>query len=38
MTTIHIPPGDGQKYPMIDGDHVAKAVVHDTHGASRSSR
>jgi len=29
MTTIHIPPGTGQHYPMIDGDHVAKAAVHD---------
>ena len=33
MTTIHIPPGEGQHYPMIDGDHVAKAAVHDTNGA-----
>ena len=33
MTTIHIPPGGGQSYPMIDGDHVAKAAVHDTEGA-----
>ena len=33
MTTIHIPPGEGQHYPMIDGDHVAKAAVHDTEGA-----
>ena len=33
MTTIHIPPGEGQSYPMIDGDHVAKAAVHDTNGA-----
>ena len=33
MTTIHIPPGEGQRYPMIDGDHVAKAAVHDTNGA-----
>lgn len=33
MTTIHIPPGEGQHYPMINGDHVAKAAVHDTEGA-----
>ena len=33
MTTIHIPPGEGQTYPMIDGAHVAKAAVHDTNGA-----
>ena len=33
MTTIHIPPGEGQRYPMIDGDHVAKAAVHDANGA-----
>lgn len=33
MTTIHIPPGEGRHYPMIDGDHVAKAAVHDTNGA-----
>src|SRR5688500_9434429 len=33
MTTVHIPPGEGQSYPMIDGDHVAKAAVHDTNGA-----
>ncbi|CUR54806.1 conserved hypothetical protein [metagenome] len=33
MTAIHIPPGEGQSYPMIDGDHVAKAAVHDTNGS-----
>ena len=33
MTTIHIPPGEGQSYPMIDGDHVVKAAVHDSDGA-----
>lgn len=33
MTTIHVPPGQGVHYPMIDGDHVAKAAVHDTNGA-----
>ena len=38
MSSIHIPPGEGQTYPMIDGDHVAKAAGHDTNGPSRSSR
>ena len=33
MTTIHIPPGQGETYRMIDGDHIAKAAVHDTNGA-----
>ena len=33
MTTIHIPPGEGTSYPMIDGDHVAKVAVHDSNGA-----
>ena len=33
MSSIHIRPGEGQTYPMIDGDHVAKAAVHDTNGA-----
>jgi quercetin dioxygenase-like cupin family protein len=33
MTTIHVPPGQGTHYPMIDGDHVAKVAVHDNHGA-----
>lgn len=33
MTTIHIPPGQGETYPMIDGEHVAKAAIHDTTGA-----
>ena len=33
MSSIHIPPGEGQTYPMIDGDHVAKAAVHGTNGA-----
>lgn len=33
MTTIHIPPGEGEHYPMIDGDHVAKVAVNDTSGA-----
>jgi quercetin dioxygenase-like cupin family protein len=33
MTTIHVPPGEGRHYPMIDGDHVAKAVVQDSVGS-----
>src|SRR4029450_1777473 len=33
MTPIHVRPGEGHHYPMIDGDHVAKAVVQDADGA-----
>ena len=33
MTAIHVPPGEGRHYPMIDGDYVAKAVVHDSAGS-----
>ncbi|HEY5877539.1 MAG TPA: cupin domain-containing protein [Nakamurella sp.] len=33
MTTIHVPAGEGRRYPMIDGDHVAKAAVQDAGGA-----
>ena len=33
MTTIHVPPGEGQSYPMIDGAHVVKAAVEDAEGA-----
>jgi quercetin dioxygenase-like cupin family protein len=33
MTTIHIPPGAGHHYRMVDGDHVAKASGRDTGGA-----
>ena len=33
MTTVYIPPGAGHSYQMIDGDHVAKAAIHDTNGA-----
>lgn len=33
MTTIHVPPGVGQSYAMIDGDHIAKAAVQDAAGA-----
>ena len=33
MTTVHVRPGEGQHYPMIDGDHIAKAAVHDAGGS-----
>ncbi|TNC44660.1 cupin domain-containing protein [Mumia zhuanghuii] len=33
MSTVHIPPGEGRHYPMIDGDHVAKVAVRDDCGA-----
>jgi quercetin dioxygenase-like cupin family protein len=33
MSTVHVPPGEGRHYPMIDGDHVAKAAVEDAVGA-----
>lgn len=33
MTAIHVPPGEGKHYPMIDGDHVAKATVQDSAGS-----
>jgi hypothetical protein len=33
MSTIHIPPGEGRHYPMIDGDHIAKTAVDDPCGA-----
>jgi len=33
MTTIHVQPGEGLRYTMIDGDHVAKATVQDAAGA-----
>jgi quercetin dioxygenase-like cupin family protein len=32
-TTTYVPPGQGRHYPMIDGDHVAKAAVQDSGGA-----
>lgn len=38
MTTIHVPPGEGRSYPMIDGEHVAKAAVHDTNEHLRGRR
>lgn len=33
MNATHIPPGEGRHYPMIDGDHVAKAAVEDAAGS-----
>lgn len=33
MATIHVRPGEGERHSMIDGDHVAKAAVHDGCGA-----
>jgi quercetin dioxygenase-like cupin family protein len=33
MAAIHVPPGEGQHYPMTDGDHVAKAAVQDSAGS-----
>lgn len=33
MSTTYIRPGEGRRYPMIDGDHVAKATVQDEAGA-----
>ena len=33
MHTIHVRPGEGRHYPMIDGDHIAKAAVQDVGGA-----
>jgi quercetin dioxygenase-like cupin family protein len=33
MSTTYVRPGEGRHYPMIDGDHIAKAGVRDTEGA-----
>jgi quercetin dioxygenase-like cupin family protein len=33
MNTTYVRPGEGQRYPMIDGDHIAKAAVQDAEGA-----
>ena len=33
MSTNHVRPGEGRHYPMIDGDHIAKAAVQDIGGA-----
>ena len=32
MSTTYVGPGEGRHYPMIDGDHVAKATVYDAAG------
>lgn len=33
MGTTYVRPGEGRHYPMIDGDHIAKAAVRDLGGA-----
>ncbi|MGY0388214.1 cupin domain-containing protein [Nocardioides sp. WG-D5] len=33
MSTTYVRPEEGRRYPMIDGDHVAKAAVKDDLGA-----
>ena len=33
MSATHVRPGEGRHYPMIDGDHIAKATVQDAGGA-----
>ena len=33
MSTNYVRPGEGQHYPMIDGDHIAKVAVQSTDGA-----
>jgi hypothetical protein len=33
MIPIHVRSGEGRHYPMIDGDHIAKAAVQDALGA-----
>ena len=33
MSAIHVRPGEGRHYPIIDGDHIAKATVRDACGA-----
>lgn len=33
MSTIHVRSDEGQHYPMIDGDHIAKVAVDDDEGA-----
>ncbi|MFD1824436.1 MULTISPECIES: hypothetical protein [Mumia] len=32
MSTVYVAPGEGQHFPMIDGDHVAKVAVQDDCG------
>ncbi len=33
MSSTYVRPGEGRHYPMIDGDHIAKAAVQDAAGA-----
>ena len=33
MSTNYVRPGEGRHYPMIDGDHIAKAAIQDDCGA-----
>lgn len=33
MTAIHVRADEGRRYPMTDGDHIAKAAVHDSGGS-----
>ena len=33
MSTTYVRPGEGRHYPMIDGDHIAKAAIQDDGGA-----
>jgi quercetin dioxygenase-like cupin family protein len=33
MSTTYVRPGEGRHYPMINGDHITKAAVHDAEGA-----
>lgn len=30
--TTYIRPGEGRRYPMIDGDHIAKTTIDDANG------
>src|SRR3712207_4436162 len=33
MSPIHVRPGEGERYSMISGDHIAKVAVQDAGGA-----
>jgi quercetin dioxygenase-like cupin family protein len=33
MSTVHVPAGEGRRYSMIDGEHIAKAAVQHPDGA-----
>jgi len=33
VSTTYVRPGEGRHYPMIDGDHIAKAAIQDDCGA-----